>query len=87
VGLDKWLKTEEKVKKEKKKETALTEVKKSRRESEQKNTSKSLATQLVKYILVCPNSKCKYQKTIMKKQLTEKDSICPRCNKAMKVKK
>ena len=87
MGLDKWLKTEEEVEREEKKKAALTEVKESKRESEQISTFKSPPTQLIKYVLVCPNAKCKYQKTIMKKQLTEKDKICPRCNKELKVKK
>ncbi|MFX0083123.1 MAG: hypothetical protein ACFE94_15355 [Candidatus Hodarchaeota archaeon] len=87
MGLDKWLKTEEEVEKEKKIKAVQTKSTKHKRESEQISKTKSLATQLVKYILVCPNAKCKYQKTIMKKQLSEKDRICPRCNKEMKVKK
>ncbi len=87
MGLDKWLKTEEEVEREEKKKAVLTEAKKSKRESEKLSTFKSPPTQLVKYVLVCPNAKCKYQKTIMKKQLKEKDKICPRCNKEMKVKK
>ena len=86
MGLDKWLKTEEEVKKEKKKKAATTTVKESKRESDHISTSKRPAIQLVKYVLVCPNAKCKYQKTIMKKQILEKDKICPRCNKEMKIK-
>jgi len=41
---------------------------------------------LVKRILTCTNSKCKYTKKIIKKELSERDLICPRCKKKMKVK-
>jgi hypothetical protein len=41
---------------------------------------------LVKYTLICLNKKCKYQKIIVKKKLVEKDKICPRCGKEMKIK-
>ncbi len=66
MGLDKWLKSEDELKKSQKKKPSI---------------------QLTRYTLVCPNAKCKYQKTIMKKLLSEMDKICPRCNKEMKVKK
>jgi hypothetical protein len=58
----------------------------SKNELESKKEIVKSSSRLVKKVLVCPSAKCKYQKTIMKKQLTETDKICPRCNKVMKVK-
>jgi len=86
VGLDKWLKTEEEEKREKKERKQPIQVKRSKSESEKKPDIEKSTMKLVKYTLNCPNAKCKYQKTVMKKQLTEQDKICPRCNKEMKVK-
>ena len=82
MGLDKWLKTKEEVKKPKKEKTEkkFTKAVSKPKEKESGESSKVLS----KYVLVC--SKCKYQKTIMKKKITEKDKICPRCNKLLKVK-
>ena len=65
MGLDKWLKSEDELKKSQKKKPSI---------------------QLTRYTLVCPNAKCKYQKTIRKKELTDEDKTCPRCNKTMKTK-
>ncbi len=86
MGLDKWIKTEEDIKREKKGRKQPTQVKKSKSESEKKPDLEKSTVKLVKYTLNCPNAKCKYQKIIMKKQLTDIDKICPRCNKEMKVK-
>lgn len=83
MGLDKWINSEEGEKKEKKKPT---EVKIKKTEGKQAPESKPNILKLMKYTLNCPNSKCKYQKTVMKKALTDRDKICPRCNKEMKVK-
>ena len=82
MGLDKWLKSEEKVKTPKKKKTQKKVNKAVSKPKEKENGGSSKV--LSKIILVC--SKCKYQKTIMKKIVTEKDKICPRCNKPLKVK-
>jgi hypothetical protein len=84
MGLDKWLNSEEGVKKERKKPD---EVKKKKSEGQQGPDLKSKMVKLEKYTLNCPNSKCKYQKIVMKKELTDKDKICPRCDKEMKVKR
>ena len=86
MGLDKWIKTEEDVKREKKERKQPIQVKKRKSESEKKPDLEKPSIRLVKYTLNCPNAKCKYQKIIMKKQLTDIDKICPRCNKEMKVK-
>ncbi len=86
MGLDKWLKSEDKEKRQKKKKEAPDQNSKSKIEEVQKQTFEKPLIQLTKYILICPNAKCKYQKTIMKKELTEDDITCPRCNKKMKTK-
>jgi hypothetical protein len=80
MGLDKWLKTEELEKKSKKKEELTLKTEKRKIDVSLKKQIK-----LTKYRLVCPNVKCKYQKTIMKKELTNDDKRCPRCDKEMKV--
>ncbi len=86
MGLDKWLKPEEADKKPKsKKETPGMDVKSSSKKYIKTDHEKPYS-KLTKYKLTCANSKCKYQKTIMKKQLTELDKICPRCKKEMKIK-
>lgn len=84
MGLDKWLNSKD-VEKQKKKKPA--EVKKRKKEGDQAPETKTNILKLIKYTLNCPNSKCKYQKTVMKKVLTDLDKICPRCNKEMKVKR
>ena len=51
-----------------------------------KKKSDKNSKNLTKYVLICSKLKCKYKKTIMKKELSEKDRICPRCKSEMKVK-
>lgn len=86
MGLDKWLKPEVVEKKLKKKGDLHPKVNENKIETEIIEPLGRLSKSLKKYILICPNAKCKYQKTIMKKQLTKSDEICPRCNKKMKLK-
>ncbi|MFW9942062.1 MAG: hypothetical protein ACFFFT_13550 [Candidatus Thorarchaeota archaeon] len=86
MGLDKWIKNEQDVKSEKREKKQPVKVKKSKGEGEKKPDLEKSSMTLVKYILTCSNARCKYQKIIMKKQLTENDKICPRCNKEMKIK-
>jgi hypothetical protein len=81
MGLDKWLNPEEV---EKKPEKQQNPIKKEVKRKTPK--SQSITPKLMKYTLNCPNSKCKYQKTVMKKVLTDIDKICPRCKKEMKIK-
>ena len=83
MGLDKWIKPEgTKAKLNKKKEEDEP-----RKKSDSKLKEKDMEViKLIKNILICPNSKCKYKKTIVKKLLTEKDLICPRCKNEMKLK-
>jgi hypothetical protein len=85
VGLDKWLKPEEAEKKPKR--SKPSEGKKNR-DLKSENSIEVLEkpkSRLTKYLLTCSNSKCKYQKIIMKKQLEDLDKICPRCKKEMKI--
>ena len=86
MGLDKWLKSEDDTKKTKKNKVSPDQTKKSKSENVQKKHHEKPSIQLTKYSLVCSSAKCKYQKTIMKKELTDIDKTCPRCNKQMKVK-
>ncbi|KKM05829.1 hypothetical protein LCGC14_1750130 [marine sediment metagenome] len=86
MGLDKWLKPEVVEKKLKKKRESHPKVNENNIDTEIIKPLRRISKSLKKYILVCPNAKCKYQKTIMKKQLTKSDEICPRCNKKMKLK-
>ena len=86
MGLDKWIKSEEANKKPKRKKPTPSKVKKTESKSKIAKTPEKPKIKLTKYTLTCPNSKCKYQKIIMKKQLTEIDKICPRCKKEMNVK-
>lgn len=86
MGLDKWLKSEKVAKKSKKKKESPIQAKRSKGEQVQNKDLEKQSIKLIKYMLVCPNAKCKYQKIIMKKQLTDDDRLCPRCNKEMKIK-
>jgi len=84
LGLDKWIKPEDKKNKKikKKDEGYPSKDRTSKPKEEQKDKESS---KLTKFDLTCPNAKCKYKKTIVKKTLTEKDKICPRCKSEMKL--
>ncbi len=84
MGLDKWIKPEETAKKPKIKDDAKKPKKPESKPKENKGTIG--LKNLLKFDLVCPKAKCKYQKTIRKKELTDKDKICPRCKSIMKIK-
>ncbi|MHA2036817.1 MAG: hypothetical protein ACW972_03930 [Promethearchaeota archaeon] len=86
MGLDKWIKPEEADKKPKSKKSAPSKLKKIENKKKIAKAPEKPKIRLTKYTLTCPNSKCKYQKIIMKKQLSEVDKICPRCKKEMKIK-
>ncbi|MFW9987851.1 MAG: hypothetical protein ACFFC3_04280 [Candidatus Odinarchaeota archaeon] len=86
MSLDKWLKSENEKKKQKKKNEIIDQKPENQIEHEYKKSIDKPLIQLTKFILICPNSKCKYQKIIMKKELSDTDFICPRCNKKMKPK-
>ncbi|MFX1447497.1 MAG: hypothetical protein ACFFCG_05110 [Promethearchaeota archaeon] len=85
MGLDKWIKPEETKSKTIKKKEEGQPHKKSDSKPKDKEKDKEL-WKLTKFELTCSNAKCKYKKTIVKKKLTEKDKICPRCKKEMKTK-
>jgi len=80
MGLDKWIKPD----KSEKKEEARS-AKKPKSQPIEKNSEKD-SIKLTKFVLICSKPKCKYKKIIMKKELSEKDRICPRCKNEMKVK-
>ncbi|TFF94629.1 MAG: hypothetical protein EU543_00800 [Promethearchaeota archaeon] len=80
MSLDKWIKSdkekEQETKKKQKKETISTV---------ENQIEKEESFKLNKFRLKCSNSKCNYQKTLMKRQLANKDKKCPRCNSIMKI--
>jgi hypothetical protein len=84
-GLDKWIKPEETKTKPIKKKDDKDPRKTSDIKPKSKESENDLS-KIKKFTLSCSNAKCKYKKTIVKKSLTEKDKICPRCKKEMKVK-
>lgn len=84
MGLDKWLKPEKKEEKVKKK----PEVKKepAPKKTQEKPKTQPQSKSITKFTLSCPKKSCNYQKIKVKKELTERDKICPRCKGQMKVK-
>ena len=85
LSLDKWITPDKKKKKEdpdKPSNIKKLSVKIKTIKSEEKPK-----TEFKKYFLICPKAKCKYQKTLMKKKITLKDKLCPRCKTEMKIKK
>ncbi|MFW9900253.1 MAG: hypothetical protein ACFFDY_03070 [Candidatus Thorarchaeota archaeon] len=85
MGLDRWIKSEDIEENSKKKKISPEQVKPSKNKRVKEKDHKKQSIRLKKFTLVCPNAKCKYQKIIMKKELTDDDKICPRCNKPMKI--
>ncbi|MBY9010819.1 MAG: hypothetical protein KGD70_00435 [Candidatus Lokiarchaeota archaeon] len=85
MGLDKWIKPEETKTKAIKKKDESNQKKKSESKPTDKQNDRELS-KLTKFDLSCSNTKCKYKKTIVKKIITEKDKICPRCKSEMKFK-
>ena len=85
MSLDKWLKPGKKA--PKKKPTIKIPAKKEpvkkvpERKSEEKKSVK-----LFKFSLSCPKKGCNYQKIKVKKELSERDKICPKCKGQMNVK-
>jgi len=86
MGLDKWLRPEEADKKPKSKKAIPVKDAKTASKKNLKTDIEKSYSKLTKYKLTCTNSKCKYQKIIMKTQLTEMDKICPRCKNEMNIK-
>ncbi len=88
ISLDKWLKEANKKKKQKEKLKSDEDVKTTPISSEKQVTiKKSPLGKLQKFKLKCQSKKCGYQKIIVKTKLTNKDEICPRCSKNMKIEK
>ena len=83
MGLDKWIKQEGTEKKSEKKEEVISTRKLKAQLIVKKGEKEPI--KLSKFVLICSKPKCKYKKTIMKKELSEKDRICPRCKSEMKV--
>ena len=83
MGLDKWIKPEGTVKKTEKKDEVRATKKPKTQPIKKKSEIESI--NLTKFILICSKPKCKYKKTIVKKELSEKDHTCPRCKNVMKV--
>jgi len=92
LSLDKWIKTEKEEDKKKGDEKKKKPLKKKpqseiiSQEIETSTTHDKPLKKLAKYILICPKKSCGYQKTLMKKQLNDRDKICPRCKGIMKIK-
>ena len=84
MGLDKWIKPEDTKKQKNKKKDERHPSKDCTSKPKEKNKEKK-SSKLTKFVLTCPKAKCKYKKTIVKKTLTEKDKICPRCRSEMKL--
>ena len=83
MGLDKWIKTDIPEKKPEKKEEAKSTRKPKTQLVEKRGEKEPI--KLTKFVLICSKPKCKYKKTIVKKELSEKDRICPRCKNEMRV--
>lgn len=97
MSLDKWIKSDKK-----KKDTDNKSEVQKKNKSSTKTKSRSKVSiedtnslrnseigekKLIKYHLICSKKSCAYQKTLVKKQLTNKDKTCPRCKGVMKIKK
>jgi len=86
MGLDKWLKSDDKKNDPKNMKIPTKQDEKRKKEQIKNKPVEKQIRKLIKYTLICANTKCKYQRIIVKKQLGEKDRICPRCGKNMRVK-
>ena len=83
MSLEKWIKPKKKKEEIKKK----PQPKSSGEKKKISATPEKIPLKFTKTFLTCPKAKCKYQKTIIKKNLTERDKMCPRCISKMKIKK
>ena len=97
MSLDKWIKSDKKkkdtdnkseVQKKNNNSTKTKAPSKVNIEDTKSVRSSEIAKKTpIKYHLVCSKKSCGYQKTLMKKQLNNKDKTCPRCKGVMKIKK
>lgn len=67
--------------------TLIPQKKETQRGKMHKEEKKTKKPKLTKYMLTCSDSNCKYKKTLMKRELTREDKVCPRCKSDMNVKK
>jgi hypothetical protein len=85
LGLDRWIKPDEKKKKEETEKAP--QIKNSSLKTKTVKSEEKPKLALKKYKLICPKAKCKYQRTLVKKRITEKDKLCPKCKTEMKIQK
>ena len=89
MSLDKWIKSAEKEEhkkkqQEKKRKPVKQGVQSEGERDQDKRILEPMTEKIKKYQLKCSKKGCNYQKTIGKKALNEKDTICPRCKSTMK---
>jgi hypothetical protein len=91
VSLDKWIKEPPKKSKApvKKKPKKVAEKKIGIEQELEiiEEVKKSPLGKIQKFKLKCPDRKCKYEKIKVKLKLTERDKVCPKCSKQMKIEK
>ena len=93
MSLDKWIKPEKKKPDKKNEDNSKNtpqknsiKVKSTSKKKETQSLPETKTRKITKFVLICPKKTCGYQKTLMKKELSEKDKICPRCKGNMKIK-
>ena len=87
MSLDKWINDDKDSKKAKKKPPKKEKVEDKFEDFESPEVDIAKDSRLlIKFVLTCSDSKCKYKKTLKKRTLKDKDKICPRCKKEMKIK-
>ncbi len=97
MSLDKWIKSDKKkkdtdnkseVQKQNKGSTKTkSRSKVSIEDTDSLRSSEESEKKHIKYLLICSKKSCGYQKTLLKRQLNNKDKTCPRCKGVMKIKK
>ena len=84
MSLDKWIKSD-KEKSDQNRNKKKSHIEKKNKSDKSFKNSEPEKILLKKYRLNCSKKKCNYQKIVMKRELSEKDLICPRCEGKMKV--
>ena len=84
MSLDKWIKQDKKTANKEKKKPKGSKTSKKESIPEQKNSDK---ISIKKHFLTCSKKGCDYQRTLMKRQLSNLDKTCPKCGGIMKEKK
>ncbi|TFG27161.1 MAG: hypothetical protein EU532_08025 [Promethearchaeota archaeon] len=92
MSLEKWIKPQkDKDESNKESKDKKKEIQSKKPQSKISNNEKDLkvnkvpATKFSKYLLICPKKSCGYQKTLMKRELNDRDKTCPRCKGTMKI--